>query len=54
MRISWMWYFIALVNAVSLVGSAIEGTSTFEHEVLMMLAVVLGNVCELKERGSRG
>ena len=52
--ISWMWYFIALVNAVSLVESAINGTPTFEHEALMMLAIVLGNVCELKNRESHG
>jgi hypothetical protein len=40
----WLWYIVAALHSVLLVCDIMAGTPTFEHEALMMLALVLARV----------
>ena len=37
----WLWWIVAALHAVMLVGDIMTGAPAFEHESLMMLALVL-------------
>lgn len=53
--ISWLWFIVAALNLVLLACDIMAGTPTFEHETLMMLALVLAKIDVANERGgSRG
>ena len=41
---SWLWYIVSALHAVSLVSDIMNGAPTFEHEALMLLALVLAKV----------
>lgn len=41
---SLLWYIAAALHAVSLVSDIVNGAPTFEHEALMLLALVLAKV----------
>ena len=50
-----LWFIVAALNSVLLVCDIMAGTPTFEHEMLMMLALVLAKIDVANERGgSRG
>ena len=40
----WLWWIVAALHAVVLVGDIMAGTPTFKHEALMMLALVLAKL----------
>ena len=40
----WLWWIVAALHTVMLVGDIMAGTPTFEHEALMMLALVLAKL----------
>lgn len=40
----WLWLIVAALHAVLLVGDIMAGAPTFEHRVLMMLALVLAKL----------
>ncbi len=40
----WLWLIVAVLNLVLLVRDIMAGTPTFEHEALMMLALVLAKL----------
>lgn len=53
--ISWLWFIVAALNLVLLACDIMAGTPAFEHETLMMLALVLAKIDVANERGgSRG
>ena len=37
----WLWLIVAALHLVMLVGDIMTGAPAFEHEALMMLALVL-------------
>lgn len=50
-----LWWIVATLNLVLLACDIMAGTPTFEHETLMMLALVLAKIDVANERGgSRG
>ncbi len=50
-----LWWIVATLNLVLLVCDIATGAPTFEHEALMMLALVLAKIDVANERGgSRG
>ena len=48
--VSWLWLIVAALNLVLLVRDIMAGTPTFEHEALMMLALVLARIAVMSER----
>lgn len=42
--ISWLWYIVSALYMVSLVVDIMNGAPSFEHEALMLLALVLAKV----------
>lgn len=46
----WLWFIVAVLHSVLLVCGIMAGTPTFEHEALMMLALVLAKVDVMSER----
>lgn len=53
--VPWLWLIVAALNLVLLVRDIMAGTPTFEHETLMMIALVLAKIDVANERGgSRG
>lgn len=53
--VPWFWLIVATLNLVLLACDIMAGTPTFEHETLMMLALVLARINVANERGgSRG
>lgn len=53
--VPWLWLIVATLNLVLLACDIMAGTPTFEHETLMMLALVLTKIDVANERGgSRG
>lgn len=40
----WLWWIVAALHTVSLVVDIATGAPTFEHEALMMLALVLAKL----------
>ncbi len=47
--IRWLWWIVAALHAVMLVGDIMAGAPTFEHEALMMLALVLVKIDAMNE-----
>ena len=53
--IRWLWWIVAALISVLLVCDIMTGTPTFEHDALMMLALVLAKIDVMNEAGgSRG
>lgn len=48
--VPWLWLIVAALNLVLLVRDIMAGTPTFEHEALMMLALVLARIDVMSER----
>lgn len=48
--VSLLWYIVAALNAVSLASDIMNGALAFEHEALMMLALLLAKVYALDWR----
>lgn len=40
----WLWWFIAALHSVMLACDIMTGAPTFEHEVMMMVALVLAKL----------
>lgn len=49
--VPWLWLIVAALNLVLLACDIMAGTPTFEHETLMMLALVLARIDVANERG---
>lgn len=47
--IRWLWWIVAALHSVMLVCDLSSGTPTFEHEALMMLALVLVKIDAINE-----
>ena len=45
----WLWLIVAALNSAMLVGDIMAGAPTFEHEAMMMLALVLVKLDEMSE-----
>lgn len=45
-----LWWIVAALHTVSLVVDIATGAPTFEHEALMMLALVLAKLDMMEER----
>lgn len=45
----WLWWIVAALHTVMLVGDIMTGMPTFEHEALMMLALVLVKIDAMNE-----
>ena len=46
----WLWWIVAALHTVALVIDIATGAPTFEHEVMMMLALVLAKLDMMEER----
>lgn len=47
--IRWLWWIVAALHSVLLVCDIMTGNPTFEHEALMMLALVLVKIDVMSE-----
>ena len=45
----WLWWIVVALYLVLLVCDIMTGTPTFEHEALMMLALVLAKIDAMNE-----
>ena len=47
--IRWLWWFVAALHSVMLACDIMTGAPTFEHEAIMMLALVLVKIDAMNE-----
>lgn len=45
----WLWWIVAALHTAMLAGDIMAGSPTFEHEALMMLALVLVKIDAMNE-----
>lgn len=53
MRRNWevcIWLALALLEAIAMLADLIGGQDPYRHQVLLMLALVLCNTCDMEER----
>ena len=53
MRRNWwvyIWLALALLEALAMLADLIGGQDPYRHQVMMMLALILCNTCDMEER----
>lgn len=45
----WVWFALAALEALMMLADLIGGQDPYRHQVLMMLALILCNTCDMEE-----